>query len=373
LPQRAERAQFEERHVPAQTSPRPAPRLAFDIVAIVAALLVKFLEPSAPWIEKHYSDGAYPTIDRAVRALSGPLPFCAGDVLVALALVGLVRFWYVTLRYPRGSLPVAAGRALLRTVAIACAIFVWFDLSWAYNYARIPLADKVVVHSARTDEDSVGAFANLVIDRLSRLADAAHREQLPDGDFARRLAPTFAATIGRLGSHGAFPPPTVKPTLFQPLMERSGSSGFTDPWTHEVNLDASAFPYERPAIYAHEWAHIAGFADEAEANFIAAIACTTSHDPLLAYSGWILVWFNLPSDVRITHRISRTAYDDLRAIRARYARNVDTRVEHVQRVAYDGYLKSNHVKAGYASYRLFIRWMTGADFDVAGLPRVHSQ
>ena len=100
------------------------------------------------------------------------------------------------------------------------------------------------------------------------------------------------------------------------------------------------------------------------------LACTTSHDPLLEYSGWLLVWENLPQNVHLTHPMGRVAYDDLSAIRARFAKNVDRKVEGVSRAAYDGYLKSNRVKAGFASYALFVRWMTGADFDRSGLPLV---
>lgn len=363
---------FEERRVPPHIPRRSARRsiAAFDAIAISVAVVVQFAQPQSAWIEAHYSTGIYPAIDRSIRAFTSPLPFCLGDLLFAIAVVWLVRFWIVSIRHAPGARLRAAAFALLRTFAVACAIFVWFDLSWAYNYARIPLADKVLVHDDRTDEDSVTAFADRVSDRLSQLADAAHRERIDGDNFAGRLVPTFDATIARLGTRDIFAPPRVKPTLFQPMMQLSASNGFTDPWTHEINLDATASRYERPAIYAHEWAHIAGFADESEANFISVIACTTSHDPLLAYSGWILVWFNLPSDVHVSHRMGRTAYDDIMEIRAQYLKNVNTQVEHVQRVAYDRYLKSNHVKAGYASYRLFIRWMTGADFDAAGLPRV---
>ncbi len=343
----------------------------FDIVAIGAAFAVRAVMPSTAWIERHYANGAYPAIDRAVRAVTGPLPFCLGDILVVIATTLLVRYWIVSVRRSGGARRRTAARVVLRTAAIAAAIFVWFVASWAYDYSRLPLAAKIAVHDERTDEDSVAAFADRVTDRLTALADRAHRESSDDASSARRLEPTFTATIRRLGDRSSFAPPRVKPTLFQPMMQLSATSGFTDPWTHEVNLDASAFPYERPAIYAHEWAHIAGFNDEAEANFIAVIACTTARDPLLQYSGWILVWFNLPSDVRLTHRMGQTAYADIVAIRERYLKNVNKTVERAQRVAYDGYLKSNHVKAGFASYRLFIRWMTGADFDRAGLPLVH--
>ena len=343
---------------------------AFDVVALALALAVRFVQPSSAWVEAHYSNGAYPVIDRAVRAVTGPLPFCLGDVLFVLAVAWLARYVVVALRRARGRRLRAAVRVAVRLAAVTGALFVWFVVSWGYGYSRVPLAEKIVVHAERTNEDTVSAFADRVVDELSHDARAAHRERLSGPGLGRRLEPTFEAAIRRLGDRASFAPPDIKPTLFQPLMELSATSGFTDPWTHEINVDAGAFPFERPAYYAHEWAHLAGFTDEAEANFISVLACTNSHDPLLSYAGWLLVWFNLPSGVRVTHRIDRLAYEDIAAIRARYLRHVNRGVARVQHVAYDDYLRSNHVKAGYDSYRLFIRWMTGADFDPTGLPRV---
>ena len=82
------------------------------------------------------------------------------------------------------------------------------------------------------------------------------------------------------------------------------------------------------------------------------------------------MYFNLPANVRITHRISRLAYRDLVAIHDRYMREANRHVAQAQQAAYDRYLKSNHVKAGFASYQLFVQLMTGADFDRDGLPLV---
>ncbi|MDQ2857658.1 MAG: DUF3810 domain-containing protein [Candidatus Eremiobacteraeota bacterium] len=346
--------------------------LWFDAGAVLAALAVRYAMPSPDWIERYYSNGVYPLVDVLVRGLTQRLPFCLGDVLFVAALGWLVRYWIVTLRRERRKRRAVLVRLVPRTIAAACVIFIWFMFAWAYNYGRIPLASKIPVHTERTDEDSVAALADRVVDRLSALAAPAHRSRDGDAASVARLQPSFEATIARLGDRSGFEPPRVKPTLFQRMLQASATTGFTDPWTHEVNLDAGALRFERPAIYAHEWAHVAGFADESEANFISVIACTTSGDPLLAYSGWLLVWFNLPPGVRVTHRISARAYADIQAIRARFVRNVNPNVERATRVAYDRYLKSNRVKAGYASYRLFVRWMTGADFDRYGLPVVRS-
>ncbi|MDQ2908714.1 MAG: DUF3810 domain-containing protein [Candidatus Eremiobacteraeota bacterium] len=349
----------------------------FEGAVIAAALALALVRPPAGWIERRYANGLYPQIDRAIRGATGPVPICVGDVLFVIAVVGLLAYWSFTLTHTRERLR-HAGRAAVRTLAVFAFIFVWFEIGWALNYSRIPLAAKIVVHPRRTDAPAVNGFANHVVDELSREADAAHREHArlmrrdphDDDAFVPLLKPTFEATIHRLGDVDPFSSVRVKPTMFQPFFAVSGTSGFTDPWTHEVNIDAGAFFFERPMYYAHEWAHIAGFTDESEANFISAIACTRSHDPLLAYSGWLLVWFNLPQDVVVTHPMRRLAYDDIMAVRARYFARINRNVEHASRDAYDHYLKSNHVAAGYASYGLFVRWMTGADFDSIGLPIV---
>ena len=357
-----------------ESAPRPTPLRAFagDAIVVAAALALRACDPGSAWIEAHYANGAYPAIDRAVRGLTGSAPFCVGDVLFLVVLVLVVRFWVGAIRRARGRVAWTAARLVARSATLVCAIYVWFALSWGLGYGRVSLADKIPVHDERTNEDTVDRFGDRVTDELTRYAIAAHRERLSDAAVATRLLPTFEATIHRLGDTASFVPPRIKPTLFQPMFQASATTGFTDPWTHEVNLDATLFFFERPAIYAHEWSHLAGFNDEAEANFIAVVACTTARDPLLRYAGWLLVWDNLPQNVRLTHRIGRVPYDDIMAIRARYARNVNHEVERASRAAYDGYLKSNHVKAGFASYALFVRWLTGADFDRRGLPVVRA-
>ena len=42
------------------------------------------------------------------------------------------------------------------------------------------------------------------------------------------------------------------------FFQATATYGFTDPWTHEVSLVSTLFPFEVPASYAHEWSHIAG-------------------------------------------------------------------------------------------------------------------
>ncbi len=360
--------------VPGRTRTRPnVPRsgFLFDGVAVGAALLVALVPLPAGWIERHYSNGLYPAIDRAVRALTGPVPFTVGDLLLFVTVLALVAYWVRALRAAPPKVRLRRVLPLLaRTAAILALIFLWFEVSWAFNYGRVPLEAKIPVHAQRTVPRRVDAFADHAADELNRLAPLAHREHPSDAQFERELFPRFSAVIARLGDRDVFPPPRIKPTIFQPMMAATGTNGFTDPWTHEVNVDASAFWFERPAIYAHEWGHISGFADETEANLISVLTCTTTPDPLIQYSGWILLWFNLGREVHVKHKPSPLVRADIKAILKRYNAQVNPGLEKAQRVAYDRYLKGNGVKSGVTSYRLFVRWLVGADFDSTGLPIV---
>jgi hypothetical protein len=85
------------------------------------------------------------------------------------------------------------------------------------------------------------------------------------------------------------------------------------------------------------------------------------------------VWFNLPSGVHVTERAAPQVYADIEALQRRNERQVKPAVARAQQAAYGQYLRANHVKAGYGSYRLFIRLLTAADYDASGLPLVRGR
>ncbi|HTV73545.1 MAG TPA: DUF3810 family protein [Candidatus Acidoferrales bacterium] len=353
--------------------------VVLDCALIVVALLLHPLTPSPAVVERYYSNGFYPVWDTIVRSVTDRIPISLDDVLAPALLIWLVTFWIVRLRRAfigRPLLPltrrplIVLARTLLDTAAVFAAIFIWFMVSWAFNYSRIPVKEKMVLHKERTGVASVTALANRTIAMLNANVAAAHAEHLDDAQMQRDLEPTFYPTIHRLGDLATFAPTPIKPTLFEPLMRATATFGFTDPWTHEINLSSALFPYERPAAYAHEWSHLSGFADESEANFIATVSCIHSRDAALRYSGWMLVWFNLPSSIRVTTHPSAAVLADAHAIEARYDRLTRPGVARVQRAVYNSYLHANNVKAGYDSYQLFVQLLTAGEFDKDGLPVV---
>ncbi|MBV9646209.1 MAG: DUF3810 family protein [Candidatus Eremiobacteraeota bacterium] len=342
---------------------------AFDAVAIIVAVALAMLRPPAEWVERHYTNGVYPALDRAARAVTDLVPFALGDALLVIVLLALVLWWFRTLQHRTGR-----GRRLVGlvtgTAAAVALVYLWFYGLWGLNYHRVPVAHKVIVQAGAVDQAHVDAFGNRVARMLSANVAGAHAEEGAQADIFASLDSTFDAAIKRLGDTDPISRPRVKPTIFNFMLGYTGDAGFMDPWTHEVNLYSKQFFFERPATFAHEWAHVAGFADEAEANYVAVLTCINSSHPLARYSGWLLVWFNLGRDVHVTERVKPQVVRDILAIERRLRMQINPTVARAQAAAYDRYLRANRVTHGIQSYRDFVQWMAGATYDAHGLPLV---
>ena len=112
-------------------------------------------------------------------------------------------------------------------------------------------------------------------------------------------------------------------------------------------------------VLAHEWAHLAGFADEADASALAWAVCRLG-DPALHYSAHMFVVLEtasaLPADQwqQIRARLDPGVIDDLRALAERLTGQQPVVRQTAFRV-YDGYLKSNSVADGVRSYSRVLR------------------
>ena len=97
------------------------------------------------------------------------------------------------------------------------------------------------------------------------------------------------ADIGR--AHGVVPA-RPKWTLLDAYFKRAGVDGMTDPFFLETLIASDLLPFERPFVVAHEWSHLAGIADEGEANFVGWLACARA-SPAAQYSGWLFLYREL--------------------------------------------------------------------------------
>src|SRR6185436_1863183 len=158
-------------------------------------------------------------------------------------------------------------------------LYLVFLATWGLNYRRVPLADKLVFDAARVTPEAAASLAVRAIASLNRLYLAAHAAETP----LPALALAFHDAQRALGSPRVIVPGRPKDTLLGGYFHYTAIAGMTDPFLLETLVAPDLIDVERPFVIAHEWAHLAGYADESKANFVAYLTCRRG-EPMARYS-----------------------------------------------------------------------------------------
>jgi hypothetical protein len=363
------------------------------VLVLLAATAAAVPVPAAT-VERWYSNGIYPRIQSVMTAATNHIPFAVLDVAAAI-LIGFGLAWFV-----RRARAIGAARALLRAgaCAVSCAavLYLLFLGLWGLNYRRVPLEQKLDYERSRVTRDAAIALANTAAGFMNRGYPAAHagapgarsvRAGVEAGAPGARsvragveagapdlrwLERSFADVQRALGAHRAAVPGVPKRSVLTWYFRRAAIDGMTDPFFLEIIINPEVLDIERPFVVAHEWAHLAGYANESEANFLAWLTCVRA-DPLAEYSGWVSAYEHaaraLPGeDRRALTPLDPGPRDDLRMIAARYERSSPA-VRRAAHVLNDKYLRANRVPEGIRSYGAVLRLMLGTRFDPGWTPR----
>jgi hypothetical protein len=254
----------------------------------------------------------------------------------------------------------------------AAVVYLAFLVVWGLNYRRQPLTQKLEFDRGRVTRASAVAAAEQAVTLVNGLYSAAH--QVDDPGVS--LHEAFADAQRALGQHWVAAPGVPKRSLFGLYFRWAAIDGMTDPFFLEIIVNPDVLSIERPFVVAHEWAHLAGYADESEANFVAWLTCVRGGERA-RYSGWLALYEHLlaalPRDDRraLGARLAQGPRDDLSAIDARYRRSTPA-VRQAAREVYDNYLKANRVAEGIASYDAVVRLVLGTTFENGWAPRVRT-
>ena len=338
--------------------------------AIITAAAVAALVPTpAAWVEQAYSRQWYLTAQRILTPVSGFVGFSLLDLLAVVGLFGLGFWWWRRLRRSGSegrARAVAVARLALHTAAFAAALYLVFLAMWGLNYRRLPLTAKLDYDTARISSEALVSLASESVERLNALYRPAAAEPWPSfGELPARLGPAFDRVQRRLGAVRPAVAGRPKATLLTTYFRRAGIDGMISPFSLEVLVNGTVLPFERPFLVAHEWSHLAGYANESEASFVGVLICLAG-DAQSRYSAWLylspqLVRHLQPAErERVWSRLHDGPRGDLRAIAARLQEAVPVVRRTANRV-YDRYLRANRVDAGIASYGLVVDLLLGTD------------
>ena len=339
-----------------------------------------------------YTTRIYPIIGSLLSPISGLFPFAVGDIFIALSIVWVIfypiyeikwrkqlakRFFFLAAK--RGCYPkkkVVFGRV----AEYLLWVYAWFYIAWGLNYSQPNIYCRTGMKPAEVSEAKFREFAYRYADSINSLSEERRvkseetafddqRESqfngMVDDGLKNRVRDTVLKSYNEIGAkEGINAPfnqhPHAKTMLFTPLSSMSGVTGSMGPFFCEFTLNGDIRPHDYPAIYAHEFAHLLGIANEGEANFYSYIVCTASSDKAVKFSGYYHIFFHVLRNVfdilgekegekflkYIRPEIIQLAKSDRNYWLSKRCKVLDA----AQDFIFDLYLRGNHVAEGRKSY-----------------------
>ena len=334
-------------------------RRAVWLGVFALATAAAFAPIPAAFVERWYSRTFFPRLQHVLTGATNLAPFALFDVLWISAVAGTAVVLRRRVRehgWTRGLLRVAGGLA-----RGAAAVYLVFLATWGLNYRRVPMFEKVAFDPSRVTRAASSALGDLMARELNATYAAAHARPVS-------LDPVGAAFQDTVRALGGSPITLGRPkqTLLGWYFHQTSISGMSNPFLLETLIAPDLFDVERPFVVAHEWAHLAGYADESEANFVAFVACRHA-DAAARYSAALAIigYAKPPEDLRRVLELGPRM--DIYAINERYAKTSGT-LRFAAKEGYDKYLKANRVERGIESYNAVVQLILGTAFDERGNP-----
>ncbi len=319
----------------------------------------------SPLIERYYSRGLYPLLRQVQSFLSGFSPW----PLIYWLVLGLLVFVAFRLRVWWGSPGTALQKGLHfagGALSLFSALGFFFLLLWGLNYARVPVAQSLGLKLEPLDREDLLCEYERVSGDLSAFRQMVLRQEgKPVLDTTALILPPvsqseIAEALEQVLSRNAYPVHlgVRLRELYPGSLLRISTAGVYLAWSGEGHYDGGLHSLQKPFVMAHEMAHGYGFGDEGVCNFWAWLACTSSDNPALAYSGSLAYWRYVAAALRrIDPEAAREAnshlpkgiQNDLSAIRRQMDKYPDV-LPRLRNRVYEAYLRSQGVKEGMKSY-----------------------
>jgi hypothetical protein len=325
------------------------------LVVLAAGAALAPLPPRA--VERWFSVGLYPYLQRVVTPVTNLTPFAWFDLILVLVVGGTLALVIGAVRQARH---VRSWRPLLERfwtlTVVSASVYLMFLAVWGLNYRRVPMTQRLEMNVTAPTGDAVKQLGLTSVERLNALYRSAHTSGWPAEEWRDAdLIAAFHTAQRMLEDSPAVVPGRLKRTLLEPYFRWTGVDAMVNPFALEVLANADLLPWERPFVAAHEWAHLAGFADESEANFVGWLAVLNGSDAA-QYSGWLYLYWQVSGELGRADREALAA-----ALGAGPRRDVAAVVERLRRgqlpllrtaswAVYDHYLRANRVEEGVRSY-----------------------
>jgi hypothetical protein len=330
-----------------KTKRRFSPSLLLSLFLLAALLVWRFVNPNSQWLEQNYSLGLYQSIARGLVPVTNSVPFSISAVLlVTLPLLWLV--WSIQRFRNRQFF-----RWLRRTLFFALLVYAFFVFIWGANYGRESIETQLALDTAAFTENDLQTLVDTLTNILQENVTAERNVRAAQMSLRGSLIETVETITGVTPTL----PVWVKALPPGSLILAGNASGVISPFTLEPHLDGALSEPYALAVGTHELAHIAGYAGEADTDFVAALAGLSATDPYAQYAVALKLWNDavaqLPQDKRgaAFAALPDRARDDLANMYEPFRRyQLPQWVQTLQTSLYNQYLTSQGVEEGVRDY-----------------------
>lgn len=251
--------------------------LLTGLLVLLARLLPEF------WFSFYtdFSRGAL----RAIGAVTGVLPFCLWEILLAGLVIWLIVSLVLAIRRRRMA---AWATGVLEGAALI--VFLFMGL-WGLNHFAPDIGRQIGREKREYSVSELKKATAYYIEQASLASTQIERDEngdpvIPDFSVMARQAEDCYAVLGEEFPRLDGPAGRIKPLIASEAFAYMGTTGIFLCITAEPTVSTFDFPLDQPYTMCHELGHGLAVAGEDEANYCAFLACRASEDPLFRYSGY---------------------------------------------------------------------------------------
>lgn len=342
----------------AKNEPRKKGWIAAVLLFAGTGICIRAASVHAGGFSSWYCRNIYSLISRGWTAVTGPIPVSVSEVIILL-LPLLLAADIIICRHHLRAVPKHAA-------VLAAVLFFMYQANCGVNYYREPFVTPEVTDSAEFTAEELADFCVYASGMADNCIAECRHGDYPDWDETSRKASDSMDSLGEEHPELKGPYPLPKKLFaLSGLFSSMGVSGIYSPFTIEANVNGMMPGMDLPFTACHELAHLKGFMNEGEANYIGWLACIGSEDPYFRRSGWInaLAYSTsalYSSDPGMFDRISGSLSPEAMAEIAAnhdFWRSHKTKASEVQDKMNDRYLRSNGQSDGIRSYGRFTSLM----------------
>ncbi|MCR5707967.1 MAG: DUF3810 domain-containing protein [Ruminococcus sp.] len=265
-------------------------RYLIPLILIGAAVLLTAAGRLSQTFADFYAAYIFPYISTPYVFVSGLLPVSLGELMIVAALVLFfvgIPVMIIMLIFMKKSRRTVASVSVSTVMWILAFVMVTESLNCFTLYGCTRFSERYFT-AKEHDNEQLKQLYSLLIDEANDLAQQVPRDE-KDRFVLTIDVPTECKKAMKKASEqypqlrGYYPRP--KPIMFSYFMSQTGTAGMYFPFSMESTYNADMVPEIQPEVICHEYAHLKGFMQEDEANFISFVATQGSDDPQVKYSG----------------------------------------------------------------------------------------